>query len=297
MSGLAGNALDRLRRPEYTGENRCLPCTFVNAAIAVVGSLLVGLLWPVLGAVFLVGAAFLIYVRGYLVPGTPELVKRYLPQSILRRFDHHPAARSEERADDEPEWETLKKVQHEREHAVDAESFLVEVGAVDPDADRTLQSAFADEVDRRMAAYRSSSVSPEAVADLFQVSPDGLAFEDREYPAMKVGVRIRKWPSEGALVSDVAVHEALADLTDRWLEVPLEQRVDILETLRTYLDHCPHCGGDLAFHDETVDSCCGRYEVAVFGCVDCEERLAEFDPALVDADPTATGIVPDLDQR
>ncbi|MFC7196638.1 hypothetical protein ACFQL4_21660 [Halosimplex aquaticum] len=35
-----GSPLDRLRRPEYTGENRCLPCTILNVAIASVGTTL-----------------------------------------------------------------------------------------------------------------------------------------------------------------------------------------------------------------------------------------------------------------
>jgi ribosomal protein S27AE len=128
------------------------------------------------------------------------------------------------------------------------------------------------------------------------VSAEGLAFEDREYPALEIERRVRKWPSEGALFVDVATHAVLTERSDDWLDVPREQRVEILETLRTYHDDCPDCGGDLAFHDDTFESCCGRYEVAIYGCADCEAHLLELDPSLVDADPNATGIVPDLDR-
>jgi len=61
--------------PEHTGENRCLPCTLVNAVgVAVVAGLLsrrrrsLGLLASVLG-----GAA--IWLRGYVVPGTPRFAR------------------------------------------------------------------------------------------------------------------------------------------------------------------------------------------------------------------------------
>jgi ribosomal protein S27AE len=300
MPGRGGDAVETLREPEYTGENRCLPCTVLNALLAVFASVLLGLVFPPLGLVALVASTALIYLRGYLVPGTPELTQRYLPDRIHRASGDHPAVRTsdpEPAADADMEWETIERLEYEREHTVDPEQYLVDAGAVHPDADRELAPDFAAAVEARMDAYSASSVGPDAVAELFQVSPDGLAFEDRDYPAIKVERRIRKWPSPGALVADVATHEGLTDRRDDWLEVPRSQRVGILETLRTYHDVCPECGGDLAFHDDTFESCCGRYEVAVYGCADCEAHLLELDPALVEADPDATGIVPDLDQH
>ncbi|MFC6975122.1 hypothetical protein ACFQL1_11345 [Halomicroarcula sp. GCM10025709] len=80
--------LARLRDPEYTGENRCLPCTIVNSAIAVAlaGAVGVGIavattpvLAGVAAALVLAVSALSIWLRGYLVPGTPELTKRYMP--------------------------------------------------------------------------------------------------------------------------------------------------------------------------------------------------------------------------
>jgi hypothetical protein len=301
MAGRVGDAVETLREPEYTGENRCLPCTVVNAAIAVLASLLVGLRSVPLGLLVLGTSACLIYVRGYLVPGTPAFTRRYLPDSIQRAFGDHPAVRTSEPEEpdgtDETQWETLQRIEYERKHSVDPEQYLVDVAAVDPDTDRAFTAEFAAALEEAMAADSSASVTPDAVAEIFQVSAEGLAFEDREYPALEIERRVRKWPSEGALFVDVATHEVLTERSDDWLDVPREQRVEILETLRTYHDDCPDCGGDLAFHDDTFESCCGRYEVAIYGCVDCEARLLELDPSLVDADPNATGIVPDLDRH
>jgi hypothetical protein len=84
--------VDALRRPEYTGENRCLPCTVVNAVIAAVLGGTVAKKSKPAGLVVLVGSAALIYLRGYLIPGTPELTKRYLPPSVLRWFGKSPEA-------------------------------------------------------------------------------------------------------------------------------------------------------------------------------------------------------------
>ncbi|WP_440772397.1 hypothetical protein [Natronorubrum sp. DTA28] len=79
-----------LKQPEYTGENRCEPCTILNLAIAaVVGSLIARK--TKLGGLAAVGISIgLIYVRGYLVPGTPTLTKRYLPPEVLRWFGKDP---------------------------------------------------------------------------------------------------------------------------------------------------------------------------------------------------------------
>lgn len=84
---MSSDLLEELEQPAYTGENRCTPCTLLNFLIAAGVSALLGRRNRALGILtFLVGAAA-IYLRGYLVPGTPELTKRYLPESVLAAFD------------------------------------------------------------------------------------------------------------------------------------------------------------------------------------------------------------------
>ena len=87
----AADVVERLRQPEYTGENRCLPCTVVNVLLAaLLAAALSALLTPVVGLLgFGVGLA-LVYLRGYLVPGTPELTKEYFPPWLLRLFGKEP---------------------------------------------------------------------------------------------------------------------------------------------------------------------------------------------------------------
>jgi len=90
-----GGTLARFKNPEYTGANRCLPCTVVNTLIAAVLAVGVGVgVGTVAGAApgavtglaaFGVSVAA-IYFRGYLVPGTPTLTKRYFPPWLLALF-------------------------------------------------------------------------------------------------------------------------------------------------------------------------------------------------------------------
>jgi len=82
--------VERLGRPEYTGENRCLPCTVLNAAIAVGAAALLSRRSRPAGGAALLAALGLIYLRGYLVPGTPTLTRRYLPESVLAAFGKRP---------------------------------------------------------------------------------------------------------------------------------------------------------------------------------------------------------------
>ncbi len=82
--------VEQLRQDEYTGENRCVPCTAVNLIIAVVIALAVGVAFVPAGAVVFGLSLATIYLRGYLVPGTPTLTKRYFPDWLLAKFDKEP---------------------------------------------------------------------------------------------------------------------------------------------------------------------------------------------------------------
>jgi len=88
-------SITRYQNPEYTGANRCLPCTITNVTVAAVGALALGLVAPPLGAPSFLGALLTIYLRGYLVPGTPTFTRRCFPDWLLAVFDKpDPAPRS-----------------------------------------------------------------------------------------------------------------------------------------------------------------------------------------------------------
>lgn len=269
------SVLDRVRRPEYTGENRCVPCTVVNVVLGAAGSALVALVSVPAALGVFVAALVVIYLRGYLVPGTPTLTKRYLPETVRARFgDHH--------TEETTEWDTVEKLERHRENAVDPEAFLVEEGVIDADTER-----FTDEFATRWAAmrddYRDTATDRETLAALFETDPEAVSFRDREYPAIEIDRRIRKWPSEAALLADVATDAALGAWTDRWTTVPVEQRREIATSLRTVSEACPACGGALERSTDTVESCCGVHQVVAVSCSECGDRLLEVDPDEADA--------------
>lgn len=268
--------LDRVRRPAYTGENRCVPCTVLNVVVAVAASGLVALVSVEAAVVLFAVSLLAVSLRGYLVPGTPALTKRYLPASIRDRFGSHPATGP---ADSGEDWETLRKLEEHRANAVDTDELLAEVGVVESGADGTperLTDEFRAAVAARIDEEVVDPVDAARIGAVFDAGPDEVSPEDRDYPAVSVGRRIRTWPSEAAQHADVAAHEVLEEWTDRWAEVPLEQRVDALAALRALRDVCPACGGALEASDETVESCCGVHEVHVLACQDCGDRLREW---------------------
>ncbi len=266
---------DRLRRPEHTGENRCLPCTVLNlvVAVALAGGLAVVSIELAVGVFVL--SALAIYLRGYLVPYTPALTAKYLPVRVLEAFGKEPTPTEATR-------ETVEKHRHNRENTVDTEAFLRDHDIVtsEPSGDVRLTDAFERQVNEELAAIQATTLDAETVAELFDADPSEVTDTGRDYPAYEVGIRIRKWPSNVALQTDIATHRALADWTDRWESVPVEQRQDILTTLRTCRTDCPACGGPLAESSETVDSCCVNIEKYAFRCEDCGRHLDEY------SDPT-----------
>ncbi|WP_122090812.1 hypothetical protein [Halalkalicoccus subterraneus] len=285
MSDRIAPLVERVRRPEYTGENRCVPCTALNVALAIVASALVAIASGGLAVgVFLV-ALLAIYLRGYLVPATPWLTARYFPDRVLARFDAHPTQRH-------ADWETVERIEHRRENAVDPERFLLEAGAVEP-CDREDDLCLTDGFDRRLnerTAARDGSIDPEAAKSLFDGDPDSMTVLDRPHPVLEVGRRVRKWPSEAALLADVAAHEALSGLTGQWAGIPAEQRLGILESLRSFRATCPRCSAPIAISEDTRESCCRSYEVVTLACRECEQPLLEFDPEALGPDEES-GIV------
>jgi hypothetical protein len=282
--------LDRVRKPEYTGENRCLPCTAVNVTIAFVLGVTISVVSPPLGAVVLVGSLAAIYLRGYLVPGTPTLTKRYLPDRVLAYFDKAPNP-IEERRTGQLE-ETIDRIENRRENAVDPEAFLVDVGAVEP-CEHEDDLCLTDGFERRLGADgRTDPYDPAGLAVLFEMETDSIEVLNRPYPAIRIDRRVRKWPSEAALRSDLAADGALRETADGWDDVPLEQRLGILSSLRSFRDRCPACSGPIVVSDGTVESCCRSYEVITFGCGDCGDPLLEFSPDELGLGQDQTGITP-----
>lgn len=258
--------IDTLRQPEYTGENRCIPCTVVNVIIAVVLAAAIVAL-PLDSAVvislgtgvFLLATA-VIYLRGYLVPGTPWFTKTYLPDWMLRVFDKHPAPPSD--------------------GAFDTESFLKHVDAVEECADVNdlcLTPGFRAAWRERIDTLNREDTSRDDLAAIVGVDSEQVEFDEFEeaFVARVDGVRMGQWESHAAFLADVAAAKELRTRYSDWTGLDIERQGSILNGLRLFLEACPSCGGPVAIEGDVVESCCRSIDVVAVNCQDCGARLFE----------------------
>jgi hypothetical protein len=271
MTGL--NTLKTLRKPEYTGENRCVPCTVVNAVLAVglaaVGAYLLGtgIGWEIgtaAAAVVLVLSAGSIYLRGYLVPGTPWLTKTYFPDWVLRRFDKHPGP--EPIVDEE----------------FDIETVLVRADALEPcehSDDLCLTDDFQAAWNDRISAVKSDAGPHAELAQLLDVEPDRLDIEEYgdAFVAKLDTNRVGQWESRAAFFADVAAGAVLRERLDGWKALDVQQRHQLLYGLRVFLEECPACSGAVTMDEETRESCCRSIDIVAVSCRECGARVFEME--------------------
>ncbi|GAB3319721.1 hypothetical protein GCM10027355_16770 [Haloplanus salinarum] len=265
-----------LRQPEYTGENRCVPCTVVNLAIAALLGGLVAMVSPPLAVAVFAGSVAAIYLRGYLVPGTPTLTKRYLPDAVLKLFDKHdpdPLAIADE---------------------ADIESFLIEVDAVEECRDGTdlcLTEAFRTAWNERIHRLRERGDEDEGIAALFEgldIDAERVRVESYgdAYEAYIDDTRVGQWESRAAYLADLAAEGELRDRHAGWHRLGFDARTEVLGSLRLWLERCPSCDGPVTLGEDTVESCCRSIDVIAATCEDCEARVfeAQFSPEAMAAD-------------
>ncbi|MFB6120765.1 MAG: hypothetical protein ABEJ68_06580 [Halobacteriaceae archaeon] len=260
---LGSGTFGHLRNPEYTGENRCLACTVVNVVIVATLSLAVALATAVgVGvAAFVVGVAA-VYLRGYVVPGTPTLTQ-YLPDSVLRHFDHHDTTVPAAEMDDEP----------------DPEAVLRRAGAVTECAevdDLCLDETFRADWHAEMTAIRESASVEDLIRDA--LGEDAAVTEQEgDLIAHEQDRILGRWVSRTAAVADFAADRVLADRLSRWDAVPVARRSVVTRGLRPFLDRCPDCSDHVAA--EKVTSCCVSGQArTVVHCPNCDTVLFESEP-------------------
>ncbi|MFD1588821.1 hypothetical protein ACFR9U_17725 [Halorientalis brevis] len=267
----------RFRNPEYTGENRCLPCTATNLVIAVVVSALLGYVtlevdagrgvaWGVTGGSFLVSVAA-ISLRGYLVPGTPALTKRYFPALVLDLFGKG-----------EAEGVAAEPV----DASVDVEAVLLDTHAIEPrpHGDLGLTDEFETALFEQIETERANDTGREALGAIVGVDAETLEFEsfgDGAFVAVSGSGQVGRWESRAAFLADAAAGRLLPDRYDGWEDADPAARGAILGGLRLFLERCPACDGSVRFGQEVVESCCRTHDVVAVTCEDCDARLFEVE--------------------
>jgi len=280
---------ESLKRPEYIGENRCPPCTVVNVVIALGISAI-----PILIAAFtatpgapdgppalvasgfvLVGSLATIYLRGYLVPGTPTLTKRYFPEPVLRLFDKAP-----ERTLPETNTANAGGANGTEESNDSPEEFLLEVGAVEPcedGEDLCLTGAFRAAWSTDIEADREAGVTAETITRRLGAPDDEYEITELRgsWVLQNRSRNLGQWPSRAALIADSAAAAAMSDWTDRWEHLSVLQRSELVAGLRVFLEDCPTGEGGVSFDEETVESCCREHTVLTLNCEKTGDRLLE----------------------
>jgi hypothetical protein len=297
--------IDTLRRPEHTGENRCLPCTVVNAAIAaVLGAVLSRRSKPA-AALALAGSAALIYLRGYLVPGTPALTKRYLPPSVLRLFGKAPEAEAatglggfdpadaksgadagtESGTDDAEQTDADEPADEPPALPEDFEAYFRDADLVEPCDDRDdlcLTDSFEDVWFDAIDALDEPGLDLEAAAiDAFgfDVDPDDLEFTEKDDGAYALSYGTQyggQWPSYPAIVADLAAASLLDSWLDEWPDYAPRQKGQLLNSLRMFLETCPTAEGAVRIDEEVVESCCNSSTVIAAICEETGDRIFEY---------------------
>ena len=273
MQSALANTLDRIRKPEYTGENRCTPCTILNVLIAVGLAAVVAIAtgWTAVGAAIIAAAAVLIYLRGYLVPGTPTITQKFLPERVLRWFDKDSAIEADLepiKENDTPEYD-------------DIATLLDDSGVVEDcadDDDLCLTDSFGETWWRRIREFRDEDTALDHLAAVLEVNPDELEVDENpdagRFDITFEGDRIGGWNSRAAFLADLAAEPTLPEWIDDWEALGDRERTQTIASLRAFLESCPDCEGALTPIENTVKSCCSSSIVTVeVDCQDCGARV------------------------
>lgn len=268
--------LERLRRAEHTGPNRCWPCTIANGILLaiLVGALAIARRRVAAAVVAGVGAAA-IALRGYVVPHTPRFAPHlaaWLPVAGPASDDGGSLSEAG-RTDTETPGESTPTGE-------DVLAALLEAGAVVTDGEEILLDPdFRDDWYREMRALRDQEFDELArIAD--RVTEP--AIRTRVYRGWGSPHLVLEGPNGGlvTLGRAVAVAElAAARALESTVDDPAIRRA-AGRPLRSLLEACPLCDGQL---EVTASSCCG--EVTPLGstpdeklyCPGCNVRLYTFD--------------------
>lgn len=247
MMGELQRTLDRFRKPEYVGSNRCLPCTILNLAIALLVAGLVSIFSLPAGLVVFAASAGIVYFRGYLLPGTPTLTRRYFPATVLSLFGK----------DDEQETTVTRPadVENVATHLTDND---VVVECPDED-DLCLDTKFHAAWWDRIGSCREEATAKEKLATTVGVDPESIGIRRSErYSITHEGDRVGTWSSEAAFLADLAAEPTLAEWIPEWEALTDDERTELLVRLRVFLEFCPSCDGEVTATENVAQSCCAE---------------------------------------
>lgn len=289
------SVVDALRRPAYTGERRCWPCTLLNGALLACSTVWLARRGHRALAVALaaVGTAS-IALRGYFVPYTPRFAPRLAAALSGDSFDvDHVGTRVSadpgpaegkgslvgastppdtpgSTAEGMPAGDDVLAALLEAEVLVsEGESLFLreeaearwraEMDALRPLDPETLAATVADATPRATEA---------AVVE--NDGEEWIVLDDRRGPAGQA------WLSRPVAIAEAAAVRALYELAPG---LPAETRIAAARPMRMFLKTCPACGGPVT--ETTTAACCGGVPLwdgpdDVLACEACNRQLFTF---------------------
>jgi hypothetical protein len=271
-------ALERVRRPEYTGDRRCWPCTGLNAALLAVG---VAVVWtvslPFALALATLGTA-VIWLRGYLVPYTPQFAPRLV--AALPWMDGY--------REEQPTGSTTLAEDGEIDGEAVVEA-LLDAGVVTagPDgATLELDEAFRErwraEIERLRDLDDDALAAAVLAAALGAAAAEPHTRGDRTRVILDDGsgrIAGETWLARPVAIAEAGAVRALAETVPEGEDALFAAAA---RPLRTFLQRCPVCDG--AVIETTTSACCGGAPSPmasptrdVLACEDCDRRVYTFE--------------------
>lgn len=267
------------RRPEHIGENRCWPCTLVNVALVAAAAAAVAVVNAAAGAAVAVVGLALVWLRGYVVPGTPRFAPRLVAPIPGSDALFHDAAATDGGRAPAGGSGSLDPADVDGEALLDR---LLAEGVIEADGDAVAPTAayrerWRAEMDRlrtedtESLARIAQDISPATAARA--VSEDGDEWVALSPPG---GNTIDEtWLRRAVAIAEIAGYRAAGEfLADESF------RLAAPRTNRMFLESCPDCESDL---ERGVDlPCCGGYTgpgeepAETLACPACEVRLYTF---------------------
>ncbi|WP_066413244.1 hypothetical protein [Halorubrum aethiopicum] len=284
-----------LRRPAHTGENRCWPCTTVNVAVVAIAAAAVTAVGsPALGGAVALAGLALVWLRGYVVPGTPRFAPRLVAPIPGSEAVFHgvgagggaetaggPDATDGAGAPPDGGTGSLRRTAVDPAVLLDR---LVSADVLAVDGDTVAPTAAYDErwgaeIDR--LRDRDTEALAEIAREISPATASRVVRADREWIALAAEdatVMEETWVDRPTAIAEIAGYRAAEPFLD-----DDSVRLAAARTNRMFLDRCPDCETEL---EQGVDMpCCGGYSgpgeepAETLVCPACEVRLYTFDPA------------------
>ena len=270
--------VDAVRRPEYTGANRCWPCTALNGVLLGVAAVAVGTVSVSLAVATAAVGATVIWLRGYLVPYTP----RFAP----RIADRLPVALTGPSADDQPVADGGTLAGEDGSDPEVVLETLIEGGVLAAEGpelslSESFETAWDEEVDALLDA--SGEELAAAAATAAPGTPETTVHEVDGDQVVQLGSGGSVMDEDEALLSrPVVVAEVAAVRALAAADVGFDAaaRATAANALRAFLDDCPVCGTALV--ESSTADCCGGQKgdpQPVSRCPGCETAIYTFPTA------------------